>query len=130
MLLENSCSCHMNLSTALIDNRKSFDCVLHTSILKVFQIYKISPTTMNFLTNSIKEWKTNLDLNHSQGSTSCKNIKSKCGTFQGDSLSPLFFCLVLVPLSYKLNNLGYGYIIYRQKINHPFYMDDLKYLGK
>ena len=40
----------------------------------------------------MKKWKTNLCLNHSQGSTICKNIKIKCETFQGGSLivSPPF----------------------------------------
>ena len=44
-------------------------------------MYKISPTIINFLTTSMKEWKTNLYLNHSQGSNICGNIKIKCGIF-------------------------------------------------
>ena len=70
---------------------------------------------MNFLTTSMKKWKTN---NHSQGNTICKNIKIKCGIFQGDSLSLLLFCLALMPPSNEVNNAGYGYNIYREKINH------------
>ena len=116
ILLENSRSCHRNLSTAWIDYRKVFNNVPHTWILKLFQICKISPTIINFLITNMKEWKTNLYLNHSQGSNICKNIKIKCGIFQGDSLSPLLFCLALVPLSYELNNTGYGYNIYGEKI--------------
>ena len=38
------------------------------------------------ITVSMKKWKTNLYLNHAQGS---ENINIKCGIFQGDSLSPL-----------------------------------------
>ena len=82
---------------------------------------------MNFLATSMKEWKTN---NHSQGSTICKNIKIECGIFQGDSLPLLLFCLALMPVSNELNNAGYGYNIYREKINHLIYMDDLKLYGK
>ena len=93
-------------------------------------MYKISPTIFNFLTVSMKKWKTNLYLNHAQGSTVCENINIKCGMFRADSLSPLLFCLALVPLSYELNNTGYGYNIYEEKINHLFYMDDLKLYGK
>ena len=78
----------------------------------------------------MKEWKTNLYLNHAQGSTVCENINIKCGIFQGDSLPPLLFCLALVPLSYELNNTDYGYNIYEEKINHLFYKDDLKLHGK
>ena len=93
-------------------------------------MYEISPTIINFLTTSIKEWKTYLYLNHSQGCTICENIKIKCGIFKGDSLSPLLFRLALVPLSNELNNRGYGHNIYEEKINHLFYMDDLKLYGK
>ena len=78
----------------------------------------------------MKEWKTNLYLNHSQGGTIWENIKIKSGIFQGDSLSPLHFFLALLLLSYELNNMGYGYNIYGEKINNLFYMDDLKLYGK
>ena len=112
MLLVNSRSCHRNLSTAWVDYRKVFDSVPHTWILKVLQKYIIFSTILNFLTTSMKEWKTKLYRNYSQGSTNCKNIRVKCGIFQADSLSPLLFCLALVPLSYELNNTGYGCSIY------------------
>ena len=82
MLLENSRTCHRNLSTAWIDYRKTFDSVSHKWILKVLQMYKTSPTIINFSTVSMKKWKTNLYLNHAQGSTVCKNINIKCEIFQ------------------------------------------------
>ena len=126
MLLENRSFCHRNLSTAWVDYRKAFDNVSHTWIFKVLQTYKISLTITNFLTTSMKKWKTNLSLNHLQGRTVCENIKIKCGIFRGDSLSPLLFCLTLVPLSYELENMEYGYNINGEEINHLFYMDDLK----
>ena len=78
----------------------------------------------------MKEWKTNLYLNYSEGSHICENIKIKCGIFQGGSLSCLLFCLVLVPLFYELNNTEYGCDIYKEKINHLLYVDDLKLYGK
>ena len=46
--------------------------------------------------------------------------------FQGDSLSPLLFCISLVPLSLKLNSSGYGYKIRIVQITHLFYKDNLK----
>ena len=36
----------------------------------------------------------------------------------------------LTPLSYELNDTGYGYKIGEEKINHLFYVDDLKLYGK
>ena len=60
------------------------------------------------------------------------------GIFQGDSLSPLIFCMVLNPLSKELNRTGYGYRMTtghgetanRQLISHLLYMDDLKLYGR
>ena len=46
--------------------------------------------------------------------------------FQGDSLSPLLFCISLIPLSLKLNSSGYGYKIRTERITHLFYKDNLK----
>ena len=75
-------------------------------------------------------WKTNLILSHENGTLRSNPIDVKCGIFQGDSLSPLIFCLALAPLSQILNDTGYGYKIHNRYINHLFYMDDLKLFAK
>ena len=58
------------------------------------------------------------------------NINIKRGIFQGDSLSPLLFCIPLIPLSLELNSLGYVYKIRTERITHLFFMDDLKLYAK
>ena len=116
ILLENSRSCHGNLGTTWIDYRKGFD----TWILNVLRMYKISPTIINFLISSMKEWKTSQHLNYLQCSTICENIKIKCGIFQDDSLSPLLFCQALVPLPHELSNTGYRCHIYGERTNYLF----------
>ena len=57
-------------------------------------------------------------------------MKTKLRIFQGDSLSPLLFCISLIPLTLELKNSGYGYKIGEDKFSHLFYMDDLKLYGK
>lgn len=59
-------------------------------------------------------------------------INIKRGIFQGDSLSPLLFCIALIPLSSELNSTGFGYNVHKNasNINHLFYMDDLKLYSK
>ena len=57
--------------------------------------------------------------------------RSKEGS-QGDSFSPLLFCLALVPLTSELATSGYGYKILNTSapISNLFYMDDLKLYSK
>ena len=78
----------------------------------------------------MKSWKTTLQLNHSCRSNLSRQIEIKCGIFQGYSLSPLLFCIALAPLSLMLNTSIYGYMSQYGKLNHLFYMDDLKTFTK
>ena len=52
--------------------------------------------------------------------------------FQGDFLSPLLFCIALIPLTNELNRADCGYQVLgtERKISHLLYMDDLKLLGR
>jgi len=72
-------------------------------------------------------WRTTLFL-QSPGCAVARlsEVSVNCGIFQGDTLSPLLFCLALNPLSYLLDNLR-GYKI-SPTINliHLMYMDDIK----
>ena len=130
MIIENCHKKKRSLSTALIDYRKVFDLVPHSWILKSLDIYKVSLVIINFLKNNMKLWDTNFFLNHTKGSMKSDKININSGIFQGDSLSPLLFCLSLIPLTNELNNTRYGYEIYEKTINHLFYMDDLKLYAK
>ena len=126
MILEHCRKMKRNLSTAWIDYTKVFDSVPHSWILKTMQMYKVSPTLINFLSHSMGTWKTTMILNYSTGKIVTNPISIKNGIFQGDSLSPLLFCLALAPLSNLLNNTNMGYTVYEERLNHLFYMDDLK----
>jgi hypothetical protein len=59
-------------------------------------------------------------------------IKLNRGIFQGDSLSPLLFCIALIPFTNELNSSKCVYQVYgtKRKINHLLYMDDLKLIGR
>ena len=93
MLLENSRSSCKNLSNAWIDYRKAFGSIPHSWLLRVLELYKVSPTIINFLKISMTKWKTSLHLIYSEGSIICENFDINSGIFQGDSLSPLIFYL-------------------------------------
>ena len=82
MILEDCKTKKKNLSTAWIDYKKAFDSVPHTWIIKCMEIYKICPVTVNFITESMKCWKTTLRINHAEGSMTSRPINIESGIFQ------------------------------------------------
>jgi len=77
-------------------------------------------------------WRTCMCLHTENECTEAEDIKIQCGIFQGDSLSPLLFCICLIPLMDQLNRLNTGYEehITNTKISHLLYMDDLKLIAE
>ena len=130
MILENRKKRKQNLSCAWIDYKKTFDSVPHEWIIRSLELFKASPRVIVFLKHNMKNWKTQLTLTHESGTLMSDNINIKRGIFQGDSLSPLLFCISLIPLSLELNSSGYGYKVKTAWITHLFYMDDLKLYAK
>jgi len=59
-------------------------------------------------------------------------IQIRRGIFQGYSLSPLLFCIALIPLTNELNRADCGYQVHgtERKISHLLYMNDLKLLSR
>ena len=129
-IMEEVKSKKRNLSTTWIDYKKAFDSVPHSWIEKSLEIHKICPTTINFIRKSMNNWKTTLNLYHVNGILKSRPLTIRRGIFQGDSLSPLLFCIALAPLSNLLNSSNYGYNVTHGKLNHLFYMDDLKTFSK
>lgn len=120
-----------NLYTAYIDYQKAFDSVPHSWILKVLQIYKVPHQLIGLMKHLMSRWATRLTLSHTDGIITTDLIQIRRGIFQGDSLSPLLFCLSLNPLSHLLNANGHGFAIKKQtevltKVSHLMYMDDIK----
>ena len=120
-----------NLSMAWIDYKKAFDSVPHSWIIAALKMYGASPTIIGFLEAAMREWKTEMQLYHSGGCIKTGRIAIRRGIFQGDSLSPLLFCLSLVPLTNMLNSDNLGYVVQKEhRVSHLLYMDDLKLFAK
>jgi len=77
-------------------------------------------------------WRIRMRLHTENKLIETEDIKIKCGIFQGDSLSPLLFCICLIPLTEQLNRLTTGYENHttKTKISHLLNIDDLKLIAK
>ena len=122
-----------NLSMAWIDYKKAYDSVPHSWILKCLDIYKISPPIKDFLKSQMQKWTMNITLRNTEGEIHLPDVKVKRGIFQGDSLSPLLFCIAIDPLSklIKKERIRYSISKSRKKedkmkslISHLLFMDD------
>lgn len=118
-----------NISVAWVDYRKAFDSIPHSWLLRVLRMHGIADNIITALEGLMKTWKTSLQIRAGDLLETSDEIRIQRGIFQGDSLSPVWFCLALNPLSMLLNNTKYGYVIDKQqniRTNHNLYMDDLK----
>ena len=71
-------------------------------------------------------WRTKIHLPHANGCLTTEDINFLRGIFQGDTLSPLLFCLALAPIKSILRRANIGYKIGETKVSNLLYIDDLK----
>ena len=112
-----------NLAMGWIDYKKAYDMVPHSWLLDAMRMIGVADNIVKQLEKSMPSWKTQL----TASGELLGEIDINRGIFQGDSLSPLLFVIVLIPLSIILNDTDLGYKIENHgKINHLLFMDDLK----
>jgi hypothetical protein len=122
-----------NLNMAWIDYQKAFDSVSYSWIEKSIELIGVNSKIVKFCKLlSMEKWRTKLQLKTNQELMQSRFIKINRGIFQGDSLSPLLFCIALIPLTHVLNRSKCVYQVYgtERKINHLIYVDDLKLIGR
>jgi hypothetical protein len=120
------------INMAWLDYQKAFDNVPHSRIEKSIELIGVNYKIVKFCKLSVEKWSTKLQLKTNQEVIQSSLMKINRGIFQGNSLSPLLFCIALIPLTNELNRSKCGYQVYRteRKTNHLLYMDDLKLIGR
>jgi hypothetical protein len=122
------------ISVGWIDYAKAFDSVPHAYIQWLFKVMQVPKPLRKFLEGLMKSWKVKYEAKSPGGKIESSSfLRIRSGVLQGDSFSPLLFCLAMVPISHALNNTNSGYKTASGKLmkmqltlTHQFYMDDLK----
>ena len=91
------------LSVAWIDYEKAYDRVPHKWVMKVLQTIKCPGWIWRSIELFSKHRATVLELRTAGKVVRSTPVKYNRGLFQGDSLSPLLFCLAIAPISQILN---------------------------
>jgi hypothetical protein len=117
---------------AWIDYQKAFERVPHSWIIKSLKITGINNKVVSFTKKVMSYWRTRMCLHTENKLIETEDTEIQCGIFQGDSLSPLLFCICLIPLTEQLNRLNTGYEEHttKTKTSHLLYMDGLKLICK
>ncbi|KAL1446381.1 hypothetical protein WDU94_013936 [Cyamophila willieti] len=124
-----------NAALAWIDYKKAYDSIPHSWLIEVLDVYKIHPQLKSTLTKCMKNWKTDMIVQKPNRNQERTNFSIECGIFQGDGLSPIWFCMAINALSYLLKRSGMGVAVKTSRgteetISHLLYMDDLKIYAK
>ncbi len=116
-----------NLSVAWVDYKKAFDMVPHRWLNKVMKAINAPRPVRKTIRRLLPLWETDITVLSEQDRQVRIPIIFRRGLFQGDSLSPLLFCLVVAPISWELRKRkGFTTVHRPLPVTHLMFMDDLK----
>lgn len=115
-----------NLAAGWVDFAKAFDSIPHGYIKYILSVLKIHPHLRGAISNMMRGWSVRYVIGCGKDKSVSTPLKVRRGVLQGDTLSPLLFCIAIAPVSYALNTKFRPYRTTGLAINHLFYMDDLK----
>lgn len=126
-----------SLFIGYFDFAKAFDSVSHSLIRWVLEVIGVSENMRVMIKKLIKLWTLTYECKRGGVTEKGTPMAVRNGVLQGDTLSPLLFCLCIAPISYALMHdpnfegeysLIHGsrqHEISNQLPNHVYYMDDL-----
>jgi hypothetical protein len=124
------------LSIAWIDFAKAFDSVSHEYIRWVLKAIGVNDKLRAIIENLMSHWRLTFEGFEDGRRSRSSPLQVLNGVLQGDTLSPLLFCLCIAALSYHLNNTLDAFVSSHGSIDgeptndslvlsHIYYMDDL-----
>ena len=121
---------HRNLAVAFYDYKKAYDNVHHDWMLRVYQWIGIPADVIQLISKFMDLWKTRLEVWSKGEKLTSRWINISCGFLQGDSYSPVGFCISEIPVcrllqqsrGYRMGQPGNRDVIR----THSLFVDDLK----
>ena len=121
---------HRNLAVAFYDYKKAYDKVHHDWMLRVYRWIGIPDEVIKLISNLMELWKTRLETWSKGEKITSRWINISCGFLQGDSYSPVGFCISEIPVCRLLQQSRWytmgppgGRDVSR---THSLFVDDLK----
>lgn len=118
-----------------VDMQKAYDSISHKAIKWCLKAIGINEQLRHTISTLMNMYKVKY-IGKANGKTvQSSTLRIRNGVMQGDTLSPLLFCLTILPISsYLRHEVGPCYLstnpseeeLTQQGKNHIFYMDDLK----
>ena len=121
---------HRNLAVAFYDYKKAYDKVHHDWILRVHHWIGIPKEVITLISQLMEKWKTRLEIWSGGEKSTSRLIHISCEFLQGDSYSPVGFCISEISVCLLLQQ-SKGYRMGPpgcRDINrtHSLFVDDLK----
>ena len=129
-IMEEMKQYHRNLAVAFYDYKKAYDKVHHDWILRVYRWISVPDEVIKLISNLMELRKTRLEIWSKGEKMTSRWINISCGFLQGDSYSPVAFCISEIPVwpllqqsrGYKMGPPG-GRDVSRP---HSLFADDLR----
>lgn len=120
------------LNAAWIDYSKAFDSIPHGYMQYILKTIKVHKYVLLAITSMMEKWTVKYCVGAGLEKQVSRPLQVRSGVLQGDTLSPMLFCLAIAPVSHMLHTrherqtLSGGIEGSESNLNHLYYMDDLK----